>query len=167
MNVTPDPAVGVKAVAWEPQAPSGHTPDDLTLYEWIGQAIGRASVCWVGGTGRLQFDSSSAQAVADGLHARVQYVIDEVIKGTTEAVQERHDLCGTCGEAFEGPEAAKVHVYQEHRGPNLGLASTEQMLRELACRFEVANLEMSEATVLDLIDGLSPESLAYKTVDSQ
>lgn len=67
---------------WHPTVRSGDALIDTSLPEWIGQAIGAASTCWVGGTGDAEFDSAQAKHIADGLHAHVQKVIDGVIRGT-------------------------------------------------------------------------------------
>lgn len=60
---------------WTPVAPTGQTPNDLPLREWIGQAIGAASGCWVGGTGDLEFDSAKAKEIYESLHERLLAVV--------------------------------------------------------------------------------------------
>lgn len=74
-------------VPWRPGVAPGQTLDDLPLSEWIGQAVGSASMCWIGGTGDAEFDSVVAAQIAESLHAHVQHVIDQVIAGTTKAVK--------------------------------------------------------------------------------
>lgn len=37
----------------------------LGLEEFIGQAVGRASVCWIGGTGDAVFDSTAAAKIVE------------------------------------------------------------------------------------------------------
>lgn len=66
---------------WSPQ------PDadgNLTLAEAIGQALGTASVCWVGGTGSLEFDSITAAHVYDGLMAFLSDWSDDLRKQANE-----------------------------------------------------------------------------------
>lgn len=76
-----------KAASWSPTAPSDGTLEDVTLSEWIGQALGAASTCWEHIDQAGVFDSTRAAEIADALHAHVQWVIDEVIAGTTRAVR--------------------------------------------------------------------------------
>lgn len=45
--------------------------DDLTLEEILFQALGAASMCWVGGTGDLEFDSSRAKEIGLALMREV------------------------------------------------------------------------------------------------
>lgn len=42
-----------------------------TVEELIGQAIGAGSVCWVGGTGPLEFDSREASQIVKETLARL------------------------------------------------------------------------------------------------
>lgn len=51
------------AAETEPFSFVQHTDVDLTLEEILFQALGAASMCWVGGTGDLEFDSSRAQQI--------------------------------------------------------------------------------------------------------
>lgn len=67
---------------WHPTVRSGDALVDTSLAEWIGQAIGAASTCWIGGTSGAEFDSAQAKYIADGLHAHVQKVLDGVSRGT-------------------------------------------------------------------------------------
>lgn len=50
-----------------------------TLDEAIGQAIGYASMCWVGGTGDLEFDSTAASQCAEALTAYVKQERDKTM----------------------------------------------------------------------------------------
>ena len=45
--------------------------EDLTLEEIMFQALGAASMCWVGGTGDLEFDSSRAKEIGLALMREV------------------------------------------------------------------------------------------------
>jgi len=54
------------------RTPWNPTPDadgHITLPEAVGQALGTASACWIGGTGPLEFDSAQCSEVYDGLMA--------------------------------------------------------------------------------------------------
>jgi hypothetical protein len=67
---------------WSPQ------PDadgKVSLGEAVGQALGTASVCWVGGTGDLLFDSTAATLVYDGLMAFLGDWADEIRREANEA----------------------------------------------------------------------------------
>lgn len=67
---------------WSPQ------PDadgNLTLEEAIGQALGSASMCWVGGTGHLEFDSFQAAKVHVGIMAFLYDWADHIRKQANEA----------------------------------------------------------------------------------
>ncbi len=68
------------------------------LRGWIQEAVGSASVCWVGGPGDRIFDENKARWVADGLFHQVSKHVDR---------------------------------------PRLGLATTREMLEELAARMAV------------------------------
>lgn len=68
-----------------------------TLQEVVGMSIGAGSVCWVGGTGSLEFDSEKASAIVDGLmeylagwEAQVRkQAITDAITATAKRVRER------------------------------------------------------------------------------
>ena len=55
----------------EPFAFVQATGQDLTLREILFQALGAASVSWVGGTGSLEFDGMRAKTIAIALQAEV------------------------------------------------------------------------------------------------
>lgn len=55
----------------EPFAFTQNSFDDLDLQEVLGQALGAASVCWVGGTGSLEFDGTRAKAIYEALMREV------------------------------------------------------------------------------------------------
>lgn len=57
---------------WEPTGGEG-----VPLSEWIGQALGAASVCWTNPGGAGDFDSTEAGRIYEAVHAHVQVVIDE------------------------------------------------------------------------------------------
>lgn len=73
---------------WTPATQEGQMPEDLSLSEWIGQAIGRASTCWSNIQGAGVFDSSTANVVHQSLHDHIHRVIDEVIKAATPVQEE-------------------------------------------------------------------------------
>ena len=66
-------------MTWEPQVREGESAEELSVTEWIGQAIGAASMCWVGGTGNLEFDSEQASAIAAALQERVYRMVGEAV----------------------------------------------------------------------------------------
>jgi hypothetical protein len=55
----------------EPFAFAQPRSEDLDLDEILGQALGAASMCWVGGTGDREFDSSRARAIWEALKREV------------------------------------------------------------------------------------------------
>lgn len=133
---------------WKPSANCGRTVDDLSLDEWVGQALGSASMCWesVGRAG--VFDSTRCGEIANALLAHLNEVIDGVIKSTRKAEQ----------------------------GAQLGLASTREMLLELEARGatgvlaerlapHVRGLRLLEVAARELRGQLAPAVLDYRTVD--
>lgn len=61
--------------------------EDLTLEEIIFQALGAASMCWIGGNGDLEFDSSRAKEIGLAVMREVDRAMHLVQhKGRTEAV---------------------------------------------------------------------------------
>lgn len=50
------------------------------LTEVVGQSVGAASMCWVGGTGDREFDSARASAIVEGLMAYLSDYMDNVRK---------------------------------------------------------------------------------------
>lgn len=149
-TVQPDPALGISG-KWQPQGREGERPEDLDLSEWVGQAIGAASVCWVGGTGALEFDSAAAARVAEGLEAHVRGLFTAFIQESERrrAISERYMQTQL--------KAAKDSLEE----PRLGLASTREMLKELHSRATITTpsawlanathqgLEVCPAEVLD------------------
>lgn len=101
---------------WSPTVREGESLEDVSLDQWIGEALGAASMCWVGGTGDRKFDSSRAKVIADSLNAHVQSVISGVIEGTSKAVKpegrmvtEGH-LIERCAESYKrGFNEGKQH----------------------------------------------------------
>lgn len=57
-----EPAEGPQAAPVVDDDPEDAERDALTI---VGEAVGAGSVCWVGGTGDLVFDSEAASAVVD------------------------------------------------------------------------------------------------------
>ena len=67
---------------WQPQPPSDETVEDLPLNEWVGQALGSASMCWENPAGAGVFDSSRCGEIYEALMAHLNEAIDAVIAGT-------------------------------------------------------------------------------------
>lgn len=62
--------------------------EDLTLEEVLFQALGAASMCWVGGTGGLEFDSVRAKEIGVALVGEVNRALHMAQhKGRQEAVR--------------------------------------------------------------------------------
>ena len=59
--------------------------EDVSLAEWIGQAIGAASMCWEDVAKAGVFDSTQALIISDSLHRHVQKVIDAIIEEISTA----------------------------------------------------------------------------------
>lgn len=70
---------------WRPTAGGGRV-EDLPLNEWVGQALGSASMCWANPGGAGEFDSVRCAQILDAVMAHLNAVIDQVIAGTTRAV---------------------------------------------------------------------------------
>lgn len=168
------------AGAWTPTVREGESLEDMPLNEVVAQALGSASMCWVGGTGSLQFDSVKASWVLDGLMAHLNHVIDDVIAGTSKAVRgetvvatlntkfETVPCLGDCTE--EGPHDAHFTpetVRALREGPQLGMATTREMMAELAARFESTGRPRWGLTSLlrSLVANLPASELDYRTVD--
>lgn len=64
-----------KSEAWHPVVPEGRKLDDVSLDEWVGQAIGTASTCWLGMPDDLVFDSQKAAAIADALLSQFKLML--------------------------------------------------------------------------------------------
>lgn len=138
---------------WQPNPGSDRTVDDLSLDEWVGQALGRASACWSDLLHAGEFDSTACGEVLTALMAHLNEVIDGVIVGTTEAVT---------------PAGDEVTV---------GTATTRELLRELEVRAAVGRLDEGWAVagrlllrmeqVASTFQTILPEPvLAYRTVGS-
>jgi hypothetical protein len=54
------------------------------LDEILGQALGAASMCWVGGTGDLEFDSTRAKAIWEALRTEVHNALQAGQNGKVE-----------------------------------------------------------------------------------
>lgn len=74
-----EPADGVarrvgeqKERAWEPWSFTVHPDEPWTLRQAVGQALGGASTCWVGGTGSQEFDSTRAGHIVDLLLKEIE-----------------------------------------------------------------------------------------------
>lgn len=137
---------------WRPNPGSDGRVEDLSLDEWVGQALGSASSCWGNLRGAGEFDSTRCAGILTALMEHINSVIDGVIVGTTEAVQPQ-------GEAL------------------LGLASTRELLREIEVRAAVGRLDGEQqsygAALLRLEQiasglqaGLPEAVLDYRTVGS-
>lgn len=79
-------AADIAGSPWRPTVASGERLEDVPLNEWVGQALGSASMCWqnVGAAG--EFDSRRAEWVLAGLMSHLNGLIDAVIAETTRAV---------------------------------------------------------------------------------
>jgi hypothetical protein len=66
---------------WSPQPDSD---GNLTVEEAVGQALGTASMCWIGGTGSLEFDSFQAAKVHVGIMAFLADWADHIRKQANE-----------------------------------------------------------------------------------
>lgn len=73
---------------WLPTVPTDGTIENVSLDQWVGEALGAASMCWVPKPSTQVFDGTRAQWIADSLNAHIQAVIDAVIAGTAKAVSE-------------------------------------------------------------------------------
>lgn len=51
----------------------------------VGEAVGAASMSWVGGTGGLEFDSVRATAIADELEAYVEALVRQRVQEERDA----------------------------------------------------------------------------------
>lgn len=51
--------------------------EPITLVEAVFQALGAASMCWIGGTGSLEFDSQRAAAVGSALVTEINRALAE------------------------------------------------------------------------------------------
>jgi hypothetical protein len=85
------------ALAAESEPFSFHqsSTEELTLEEVLFQALGAASMCWVGGTGSLEFDSVRASQVGHALLAEVQRFIrigDPAVKAWSDLAYELYAL---------------------------------------------------------------------------
>jgi len=90
--------------------------------------------------------------------------------GETEG--DRVDLTGSVRDAIYGLNTAidaLAHLVIEGEEPSLGLATTRQLLEELAARFELLGETHEEADALGAVraclDWLPERVLAYRTVD--
>jgi hypothetical protein len=67
-------------------------PDDqgpLSLAEAVGQSLGAASMCWVGGTGQLEFDSVRCVEINDWLMAYLADWGDKIRREANEATSAK------------------------------------------------------------------------------
>ena len=74
--------------SWQPQPASDQRLEDVTLEEWVGQALGAASMCWRP-TPTGEFDSVRAGQIHEALHTHVQSVIQGVIEGEAKHSVQR------------------------------------------------------------------------------
>lgn len=79
--------------------------------------------------------------------------------------------CADCGEMFESAEEARRHVRTTHRQANLGMATTDDLIRELQARMQEWDQKFwAVRGVLNgafdaLSSGGADRELAYRTVD--
>jgi hypothetical protein len=112
MSEGPSPeAAGATSTAWTPALPMDGKLEDVTLEEWIGQAIGAASMCWSEPPWGL-FESNRAREIAQALISHVQRVIDDVGAASARGVQH---MCSNCYQSFESAELTRDHVLKVHR----------------------------------------------------
>lgn len=76
---------GPGAAAWVPAARPGEPVEGLALSEWVGQALGAASMCWADVAAAGEFDSSRCGWIFDGLMAHLNAVTAGA--GATGAVE--------------------------------------------------------------------------------
>lgn len=72
----------------EPFAFTQQFGEELPLREILYQALGAASMCWVGGTGALEFDSTRAKAIGQALEREV----DRALKDWSDLAYELYAL---------------------------------------------------------------------------
>ncbi len=65
-------------------------PSSHPLRTKVGEAVGAASTCWVGGTGPLVFDSQRAVEIINGLLSDVSEYETNLVKASTQAVARAH-----------------------------------------------------------------------------
>jgi hypothetical protein len=99
---------------WTPYVEDGEKLEDLSLNNWVNQALGDAAICWQDITGCGEFDSVQAKKIADGLMAHINKVIDGVIAGTTQAVKHNLAECEAAvqtayGISLPSPDNQLVH----------------------------------------------------------
>jgi hypothetical protein len=66
---------------------------------------------------------------------------------------------------FEVPGDRLRELTEAANQPNLGRATTRQLLEELKARFQVNHLKNAEDAAQWLLDGLNETNLRYRTVD--
>lgn len=133
---------------WRPTAGVGRTVAELSLDEWVGQALGSASMCWANPAGAGEFDAARCAWVLAGLMVHLTEVVHGVRPRPAETDQ-----------------------------PLLGLATTREMLVELEVRAGVGRLDPAwkeftrtllrmEQIAAGLQVGLPEPVLDYRTVDA-
>lgn len=95
-------------MTWKPTEAPG-TP--ASLGEAVGQALGTASMCWVGGTGPAVFDSAAAVEVFDGLMAWLSDWADGIRAQANEATAAK--IKTKIDEAFWPPQSDRIHLALE------------------------------------------------------
>jgi len=125
--------------------------ENTTLNEAVTQAIGAASICWETPEGAGVFDSTMASDIADELNEFIAHY------WTRWAVTK------------------DVEVAVNPQEPYLGLATTEELFRELIARFSMSYDRMAMdalenvarvAKLAEMLGGLSGPDKEYKTVNS-
>jgi hypothetical protein len=131
------------ATETEPFAFVQGSDGDLDLTEILGQALGAASVCWVGGTGPLEFDSVRAARIFTALRGEIarQFDLERENAGTRLAQWMRNSFSdGTIAEARRIVEA------NERRRPGVKeWSDLAYELYALACNAQAA-IELAEQT---------------------
>ncbi len=136
--------------SWKPTVREGESADNVSLEDWVGQALGAASTCWVGGTGSLEFDSAKVSRIAESLMAHI------------EALQQAFIL-----EAEARRKVSERYLRETlTKEPRLGLATTRELLEEVAVRSEVVFEDHAFAQAMrHVIRHGNEEHLNYRTVD--
>lgn len=92
--------------------------DELTFEEVVFQALGAASMCWVGGTGSLEFDSTRAKSIGVRLmdelrmHAR-QERKDAIRSACLQFLAAIDNVSGTANPLIDLRKLARA-AYQEN-----------------------------------------------------
>lgn len=133
-----------KKPSWIPTVADGETLEDVPLDRWIGEALGAASMCWVGGTGSLEFDGGLMAEIYKSLNAHVQSVISGVIDGTTKATRGVEPLKAPFREHYFGRKPVENQELPEPGG--IESVQEQWMERGYALGYDAAIDEATSAT---------------------